>query len=525
MKSYTIGTKAVGIDIGTHSIKVAALQRRGAAGFSITQVAEARIERPETEKPDHEAVKAAIIKALEEIKIRNDVLVTTISTQRTAVRNVNMPFDDINTVRQIIKTEIEPHLPFPVEQVIVDFFDTGTAEEGKMNALLTAVNKEVLKNHIELAQGAGLEPEVVDVDFMAIYNIVSRLRPDLKEESYLIMDIGASKTTVVYVRNGTPLAVRSIPFAGDVLTQAIAKELAVDSKEAERIKIEQGDALASKEDAQSEQEEKLNSVLHLALERFHRELTRTTRYFSSQIEESDYHRIILTGGSSRLKNIDKYISQALSAPVERLESDEIGECDPAQYAVAVGAGLRGLGECDHPQEFRREEYIYPETLKRVRNHLYAAAGLLGCILIALIVWLFNHTANLDEIHTNLKIDTEVAIKSVNKQTGSKLDIKRMQMELQKLDSEIKLLKGINPSSSLDVLRDFANRIPKEMKVQVNSFNISKNIIEMKGTTSSLEDVYELKQKLEESEYVDKIKDRGTKSKGNRRLFEFRIHLK
>ena len=98
-------------------------------------------------------------------------------------------------------------------------------------------------------------------------------------------------------------------------------------------------------------------------------------------------------------------------------------------------------------------------------------------------------------------------------------------KLEELRDEINLLKGINPSSTLNVLKDFSTRIPEEMKVQVDQFRISERTIDMRGTIRSLDDVYVLKKNLEESEYVESIEERPSTAVKDRRKFEFKIKLK
>ena len=99
-------------------------------------------------------------------------------------------------------------------------------------------------------------------------------------------------------------------------------------------------------------------------------------------------------------------------------------------------------------------------------------------------------------------------------------------KLKELRKEIEFLKGKTPSSTINVLKDFAERTPAELKVQVNSFYISERKIDIKGTIDTLEAVYELKEKLAASEHVKEIEERQTTGvKGGRYKFEFRIKLK
>jgi len=525
VKQDVVGRKAVGIDVGTDSVKIAFAVRHG-AGFSIGPAVEVPIKRENAEKPTPESVQKALREAVAQNRLSNEILVSTISTQRAAVRNIEVPFDNIDTVRQIIKSEIEPHLPFPVENVVVDFYDTETAPEGKMNVMLTAVSKTVMGEHLDLMHSAGLEPEVVDVDFLSIFNTVSRLRPDLKAQNYMIVDVGASRTTVVYVADNKPMAVRSIPVAGDVMTLSIAREADIAVEEAERLKIEQGDALYEEGGGEAG---KVNAGLGKALERFHQELTRTIRYFSSQIAESDYSRIILTGASARLKNLDQFLTGLFSAPTEALTIEQVPdniavECDPAEFATAIGTALAGIGECDYPQDFRREEYTYPETLRRVAKYLYSAGALLAAVIVVFLVGLVNRVNSYEGQLRQYRNSTAGLIKRIDPNARD-MDEKAVGAKLEELRKEIEFLKGKTPSSTINVLKDFSERIPEEMKLQVDSFYISERKIDMKGTIEQQSDIYVLKQLLEQSPYVASIKEPAISKGRDRFKFDFKIRLK
>ena len=92
------------------------------------------------------------------------------------------------------------------------------------------------------------------------------------------------------------------------------------------------------------------------------------------------------------------------------------------------------------------------------------------------------------------------------------------------------MKGINPSSSLDILKNISALTPKEFKVQVDSFAISeeketrKGKITMKGSIQNAEDVFKLQKKLESSDFIAKVQSGQTTKIRDRASFDFVIEL-
>jgi len=67
-----------------------------------------------------------------------------------------------------------------------------------MNVMLAAVKIENVKPLTDCVQAAGLEPEIVDVATMALYNTVRYNYPDLNGCT-MVLDIGARSSNLIFV--------------------------------------------------------------------------------------------------------------------------------------------------------------------------------------------------------------------------------------------------------------------------------------------------------------------------------------
>jgi len=539
LRELTVARKCIGIDIGSHSVKAVVASKKGSL-VVVRSFVEIPISRSGPAEPDQ--VAAAMEELCGRLKIGSTLVVTCISTQQTTVRNMEIPFREEEKVRQVLKSQTEPYLAFPIEEVIIDFYNTESAREGRMKVLLTAIHKGVIKEHLELLSRSEIDPEVVDVDFMAVCNTALQAEPRLREGGVTVLDVGASKTIACYIQDGKLLAVRCIALGGDDFTEAIAKELGVSFEEAERIKLEMTEPVATKVSAS-------------VLDRFRGELERTVRYFSSQVRAGTFDRVILSGGSAALPGLDRFLGEALSAEVSVVSASDTlkkssGEEMPfPRFATAVGLALRGLGECLCLQNFRQEEHAYSRPLRRLRKSL-VVSGALVFLTAALLV--FSLFASLDryrgrQLDLDFRIQTKRRTIFPDKTTS---DIARMRELLKEEASKLTPFRELRRNITLlEVLDDLSTRIPKDMKMEVSLFSYIKSklpqlsgtrrgrrtrsktqtwagSITFRGTVSSDPEVVELERILNESPCFGEVVNKGgTSQRGGRIQFEFTLKLK
>ena len=538
MRELTVSNRSVGIDIGSRAVKAVVAAKSGSS-VSIKSFIEIPIERDGPSQTQRALL--ALEELASQLKIGSEIVVTSVSTQQTTVRNLEIPFSDEEKARQILKFQTEPYLAFPIEEVIIDFYDTRTSAEGKMKVLLTAVHKGVIENHLNILAQAGIDPEVVDADFMAVASAALWAEPLLTRESGVVIDIGDSKSIACYIEGGKLLGVRSLTIGGEDFTAAIAKELGVNYEEAEQLKTGKRPAGASP-DAQQKLSQAINSVL----ERLGPELDRTIRYFSSQARGGSFNRVFLSGGSATLNGLDKFLSESLSARVSLLSCPDDVKGDfasPAtftRFATATGLALRGLGESPCHQNFRQEEHAYARPFRRLKKHLIVTAVLPILIAGLLVFSLFASIERYKSRKADLNYEIQKRLRTVflGKNPANNEAVRKLLEEEKNTLTPFRELKG--GISVLQVLEDIAARLPAGMTAEFSLFNYTKSrpselpsavqsrrtprttpsyeaTVTLKGTVPSVPDHVRLREILEELDYVAALEDKGTTDAGGGRV--------
>ncbi len=202
----------------------------------------------------------SIKKFLSANKIKTKSVVVGISGQSTViVRPIEMPRMSLKELKDNMKFEVERHIPFAVTEVIMDFspiIDPNDLppEEVNMKVLLAVAHEELVQKYIKVLDCAGLKAVAMDVvNLSAIRSLVSEEEDDdimnveePKEEkpplpdNIALIEIGARAMEICIVTKGQLAFNRTVPVAGDTLTNVIAEQTGRTQEEAEELKKQFG---------------------------------------------------------------------------------------------------------------------------------------------------------------------------------------------------------------------------------------------------------------------------------------------
>lgn len=289
-----------GLDIGTKSVKIVQLKGKRLLSFGLEEL-------PFPGPAEKEIIIKAIRKIIDENRIKTNKVVASVSGPSINVRYLKMPRMPEEELSEAIKWEAKKYITMDPKEAIIDHLVLReTMEEGvkKAEVVVAAAPRGLVQDRISLIQGAGLVPLAMDVTPFALWRSIQ-----MKEgETAALIDIGAGITNINIVERRILHFSRDISLAGNDLTSAISKEMNLDFHQAERMKKEEGLSL--------EKETPTTRAMRGPLERLVVEFERSFHYFLAQAPGRKIDRVILSGGSARLKGIDKYLNGSLGVPVE-----------------------------------------------------------------------------------------------------------------------------------------------------------------------------------------------------------------
>ncbi len=350
-------TEVVGVDLGSYAIKIVHLKKEGTA-WKLKAWGYAPIEAKPEASPDEK--KQAVINRLRALLIEKNVQVkhaaTAVSGNAVIVRYVKFPKLTKDELRATLATEAEPFIPFDINDVQLGFHILGDlVEDGqkKMETVLVAAKKDVVQARVEVLDAAGLKPTVIDVDSFALENVYEAAGGDEKAGSTLYLNIGHTVTNLSILEAGVTRVVRDVFISGNTFTKAIMKALQYDAAKAEEAKKANGLLIDSEEKEKALAEGNrdalgVSQAVSGVLKDLVGELHRSVDFYLSQGPERSIGRIVLSGGSARMKNLSKALAAELKVPVSvmnplsfvpGLPEDLPPDMLPA-LGVAVGLALR-----------------------------------------------------------------------------------------------------------------------------------------------------------------------------------------
>ncbi len=344
----------VGLDLGTHSIKIAVVEKIGPrfrlAKWKCSEMYTGG-NRYDPEGPKKSIAVPQLMNMMNELGLvpkRIKRLASCIGGQQVAVKEISSLMQTEAEMYSSLLLEARKHIPLDGSETVVDYQIMGDdiTDSDKVRILLVATTRKNYETHQDFLREIELKPGIIDVDSLASLNsyIIHSQMPD--EGVAIFLNIGAKRTVLsVYGRRDMFFS-RDLPIGGQTFTEELMNGYGLDYQEAEKVKFEQG--------MEPDLEKKSNGGASLSLaersafEKLGDEINRSLRFYVKESGQSVFTHFVLMGGSAMLKDMDTYLSNKFNLPIElynpfnQLDSRVPIEMDnPYQMVTAIGLAIRG----------------------------------------------------------------------------------------------------------------------------------------------------------------------------------------
>ncbi|MBN1269253.1 MAG: type IV pilus assembly protein PilM [Kiritimatiellae bacterium] len=386
--------RILALDIGASGLKMAEFRALRSGGIELVHYAIGSLGMDVQSDADRSAYIVTTVRELMREKgIKPGPALISVSGQSVFSRFVKLPPVDREKVYQIILYEAQQNVPFPIEEVVWDYQLIGGAE-GQLDVMLAAIKAEIIENMTDAVEAAGLHTDLVDVAPAALYNAVRYNYADLSGCT-LVIDVGARSTDLIFIEEGR-IFTRSIPVAGNAITQQIMREFDLSFADAEEMKrahafVSFGGAY---EGPPSEVADKVSKSVRMVMTRMHAEINRSINFYRSQQGGGRPALILLTGGSSVIPYTDTFMKDKLKVDVDYLNPfrnvavhESIAAEEIARHAhllgEVVGLGLRRVLSCPIELNLMPRKVVAEKAFKR-KEPFFLMAGV--CLVLSVAVW-------------------------------------------------------------------------------------------------------------------------------------------
>jgi len=276
-------------------------------------------------------------------RITTNRVVVSVPESKSFIRVIQIPEMSESQAENAVMFEAEAYIPLPMDQVYFDW-QILRREGGKMEVLIIASPKEFVDKYLAAMEKINLKLVGVEVESQGVVRTL--IKPG-SEENTLIADLDAYKTALIMVVRGSLQFTSSIPIAGNNFTDRIAQALTVPTVKAEAIKREFG--LANTTEYPNLKTYLLPVVNDLAAE------IKNILHFHYDHSEQKITKLLLSGGSAKVKHLDEYLAPMLTdfpelkvevanplANLGNLAATTLTPYEALSFTTAIGLALRNL---------------------------------------------------------------------------------------------------------------------------------------------------------------------------------------
>ena len=339
--------EVIGIDIGTHSIKLVELSGTYANPKVVTWGVEPLPVGAFSENTitNAELIAQALNGLMVKTGAKGNSVAVSVSSSHAITKVLGMPTDISELeMEEQISIEALHFIPYPIDEVNIDFEILGPSvvNPQENDVLLVACRRSIVDDYIDLIEDSELNLKYVDIDTYALERLYrSQKGAHLRSEKPVaIFDIGSSNIHLVVVDGERVLYSRHQNFGASYLVKLIRKEYGVSADEAEEILHSSqppGDFLTAAQEP--------------FVDMLCQEIGRALQFFYSSSSFSSVDRMLLCGACTALNGLAGDIEIKLRTKVGLLNPvanatvqrsrNAIDKIAPG-LAIAYGLSLRGL---------------------------------------------------------------------------------------------------------------------------------------------------------------------------------------
>lgn len=308
--------RRLGLDIGAHSIKLAEVQEKGGALTLLNCCIK--------ELTDPKDAAQAIGEALREKGITAKKAALAVSGEHVVSRYISMPKMNEAELKKAMTFELEDHIPFKTDEVYTDYhvFGEDPNAKNRIRVLLVATKKEPLEERLALVRQAGLIPQIITTDAMALKTIFYHAYPQKRQAHIAILNVGERITNLLIAHEEIPYFVRDTRFGGETLTTLIQTKAQLDRPKAELLKCSLKETTGEMADLIKASLSNLLNEIFVSLD------------FYENLTEQRIDELYLTGGSSQLVGLKEFLGGYLNVKI--LQLDPFLHLTPATKLPAAG---------------------------------------------------------------------------------------------------------------------------------------------------------------------------------------------
>ncbi len=396
---YIISQRVVGIDVARTYVSASQVYLHDKS-ITIEKCINEPLEIGNTTNYEERVITA--LKAIKPQLDKYNTIRTTIPSSTAIIKEITLPFTQPEKIKMVLEYEIEPLLPFSLNDAIVDGIITKIIpEENKALVLVAAVPKEHIAHHLELLRAADLDPDIISIDFFDLYELCRMIPAYAADnQSVVIIDLESHSTRIGYLYNGALRIVRTLPKGLVNQVKSISETLGMQPSAVMEQVIRHGFDHTDKS---------FTDALKESLDAFWNDIAFTLTSFTAQSDKK-IDTILLLGSGADIQGFPGFITEKTGVACQKLEINQITlqkNIIFKQNGTISQACMLSLAAALNPANaesfnLRRKEFASKKIPLFMKQLI--TAGILSCLLVFGFVGYIVY--ELASLHSELGSSTE-----------------------------------------------------------------------------------------------------------------------
>lgn len=336
----------LGVDIGQSSVKIVSINKENKDKFVLESIGEGKLNLSESNKADMGKRWGAVEKAIKTIiadnRVKTKQVVAALPENEVISRLVRLPPLKDSEIMDALRFEAETFVPFPLEEVSLDYEIIEKDEAGRLTVFVIAAKNELITHYTKLFKSLGLEMIALESPAVAFRRVARNSAENI--ERVVVLNIGEKFSDIFNIYKGNVYFSRSLPVGGESLTRAVSLGLGLDMASAEEYKK----AYGIKEE---ELEGKIRTATMPVFNSITDEVRKAIALFVEETGGKTVQLLVLGGGGANLPGMAEELTKILGVEVQisqpfvnidvtQIQSPFNLNVEGCRFSLAVGLSLR-----------------------------------------------------------------------------------------------------------------------------------------------------------------------------------------
>lgn len=509
---YMLPVNILGFDVGKTSVKAALIYCKGRE-IIIKKFFEQPIV---SSSADLQERTVAAIKIILEQAGSYDKIISALPSSQAIFKELKLPFVGIDTIKKVISYEVEPLLPFSLQDAVIDCIITKeNKEENSSEILVAAVQNQAMVQHLALFEAAGAQPEKVTIDMFAMYGLYSIIPAytELKN-GVVLLEIEPQSTRMAYIYNGQLRFIRTLQKGLLEQARLVAQNTGLGEQEAYESIIRYG--------LETDHDQSYAQATKSAFTNVFSDILFTLQSFTNQSKPpQSISKIILFGTSATIKGLPELITDLSHVPTELFQVSSLvhngfgisaNVSVPQGNMVSLAAALPKSKTSNF--NLRQKEFSLLDS-RLFWQQILAAGLLLGLILgglLGIAIWQImgmKREARYSEQEVIALVKEKIP-KIPEDQTSLDEVIDTGKTVINQEEKIWSAFTGASRSRFLEYLLELTSRLDKQkLGLDIERLTITGDTIVLKAQLRGFEELRLLEQELRSSKlfsYVEPVND-------------------